>query len=79
MLTIGILNNMPEPAIRSTERQFTDLLTEAVLHTPPDIRWFSFLPRVGYAAADVLWETAHLDGLIVTGNEPCAARLNDEP
>ena len=52
MLTVGILNNMPQAAVRSTERQFTELLTEAALDIPLEIRWFSLLPRIGYASVD---------------------------
>lgn len=79
MLKIGVLNNMPEAAIRSTERQFAELLTEAALELPIQIRWFSFTPRRGYALVDDLWCLDHLDGLIATGTEPREARLEDEP
>jgi len=79
MLTIGILNNMPQAAVRSTERQFTQLLTEAALDIPLEIKWLSLFPRDGYACVDTLWEASCLDGLIATGTEPRAYRLNNEP
>jgi homoserine O-succinyltransferase/O-acetyltransferase len=77
MLTVGILNNMPEAAIRSTERQLGELLssTSSDLH----LRWFSFQPRRGYEGVEDLWAFNHLDGLIVTGTEPRASVLSDEP
>jgi homoserine O-succinyltransferase/O-acetyltransferase len=80
MLTIGILNSMPEAAVRSTERQFGELLTEAAgLDIPLRLKWFSLQPRDGYGSSDDLWATPHLDGLIATGTEPRAAYLNEEP
>ena len=80
MLTIGILNSMPEAAVRSTERQFGELLTEAAgSDIPLRLKWFSLQPRDGYGSSHDLWATHHLDGLIATGTEPRAARLNEEP
>ena len=80
MLTIGILNSMPEAAVRSTERQFAELLTEAAgLDIPLQLTWFDLRPRDGYGSAHDLWATPHLDGLIATGTEPRAACLTDEP
>jgi homoserine O-succinyltransferase len=71
MLTIAILNSMPEAVARSTERQFKELLTEAAgVDTSLHLRWFSLQPRDGY-------DSVH--GLIATGTEPRAARLSDEP
>jgi homoserine O-succinyltransferase/O-acetyltransferase len=80
MLTIGIFNSMPEAAVRSTERQFGELLTEAAgSDIPLRLRWFSLQPRDGYGSSHDLWATHHLDGLIATGTEPRAAYLNEEP
>ena len=80
MLTIGILNSMPEAAVRSTERQFGELLTEAAgSDIPLRLKWFSLQPRDGYGSSHDLWATHHLDGLIATGTEPRAAYLNEEP
>lgn len=75
-MLIGILNNMPEAALRSTERQFLELLTEAALDIPLQLKWFSLERRDGYGT---LHDIDHLDGLIVTGTEPRASRLDDEP
>ena len=77
MLTVGILNNMPEAAIRSTERQLRELLSATSGHL--DLRWFSFQPRRDYERVEDLWALDHLDGLIVTGTEPRAPVLSDEP
>ncbi|MBV9115860.1 MAG: homoserine O-succinyltransferase, partial [Acetobacteraceae bacterium] len=77
MLTVGILNNMPDAAVRSTERQFRTLFASA--GRPARLRWFSFAPRHGYEPAGALWGSGWLDGLVVTGTEPRAPRLRDEP
>lgn len=88
-IVIGLVNNMPDSALRSTERQFTELLAEGAQGRAIRLRWFSLpeLPRGEaarshldgrYEAIERLWAGA-IDGLIVTGNEPCAARLPDEP
>ena len=79
MLTIGVLNSMPESAVRSTERQFVEILTEAALGIPLDLKWFSLTPRAGYGTVDDLWLIRHVDGMIATGTEPRAGRLQDEP
>ena len=65
MLTIGIWNNMPEAAIRSTERQFLDLLATTGRSIA---RTDGFLStRQGYEPIEALWAGGHLDGLVVTG------------
>ncbi|WP_407522149.1 homoserine O-succinyltransferase MetA [Methylobacterium oryzisoli] len=83
-LTVGLLNNMPDAALAATERQFERLLG-------PGVRLLRFhLPEIarGPQAADYLaprsapadaMESAGLDALIVTGCEPRAACLTDEP
>jgi homoserine O-succinyltransferase len=88
-LTIGLLNNMPDAALRATERQFAALLAEAAGGVEIELRLFA-LPRVQrgpeacammagrYERAAALAD-AGLDGLIVTGLEPRAADLRDEP
>jgi len=80
MLTIGIVNNMPAAAIPSTERHFRDLLAAACQNTPFQIRWFRLTGArpVNYERLEDLWGS-DLDGLIVTGAEPRAASLPDEP
>jgi len=88
-LNIGLINNMPDAALKATERQFASLLDAA----SPDIQVNLFLyalPTVprgeagrrhvsgAYLDIETLWD-ARLDGLIVTGTEPRAADLRDEP
>ena len=88
-LDIGIVNNMPDAALRSTERQFLTLIDAASgditvrlsLYALPDIcRNEAGRRYVGnfYLSLQNLWDS-HLDGLIVTGTEPRAAKLTDEP
>ena len=86
-LDIGLVNNMPDPALDATERQFRALLRAAddvtvnlTLYTLPEV------PRTDFGREQVsrysdlrdLWKSHH-DGLIVTGTEPRAADLRDEP
>lgn len=83
-LTVGLLNNMPDAALAATERQFARLLGPGVrllrFHLPEIARGpqaAAYLaPRS--APADAM-ESAGLDALIVTGCEPRAASLPDEP
>jgi homoserine O-succinyltransferase len=88
-IVIGLVNNMPDAALRTTERQFCSLLSVASGNIPVCLRLFYLpeLPRqdwdrslVAYGYEDVseLW-AGHIDGLIVTGTEPRAAALTDEP
>ncbi len=88
-LVIGLVNNMPDAALRATERQFRGLLAVAARDRPVTLRLFAApeVPRgqacqayisVAYESVDQLWE-ARLDGLIVTGAEPRARLLEDEP
>jgi len=88
-LTIGLINNMPDAALKSTERQFRELIADAAPGRAVAVRTFSFpaLPRsergrqyIRENHEDVagLWDL-DLDGLIVTGAEPRAERLEDEP
>jgi homoserine O-succinyltransferase/O-acetyltransferase len=80
MITIGIVNNMPAAAIPSTERHFRDLLAAACQDTPFQIRWFrlSGARPQNYERSEDLWDS-DLDGVIVTGSEPKAISLPDEP
>jgi homoserine O-succinyltransferase len=87
-LDIGLINNMPDAALNATERQFVALLRAAAddiavqltLYTLPEV------PRTDFGREQVsrysdfrnLWNSHH-DGLIVTGTEPRAADLKDEP
>ena len=88
-MIIGLVNNMPDAALRTTERQFGALISVASGNTPVHLRLF-YLPEVPrrdwgrtlvnqcYEDISALWAT-HLDGLIVTGTEPGVAALVDEP
>jgi|SRR5579862_372561 len=88
-VTVGLINNMPDAALKSTERQFVDLMHESTHNTAVRLLLFSIpeVPRSATARHDMagryrdvseLWGT-HLDGLIVTGAEPRSANLKDEP
>jgi homoserine O-succinyltransferase len=88
-ILIGLVNNMPDTALRATEAQFRGLLEAAALDQTVKLRLSSFpeLPRAGEAVehiARTYWPIDELlaarpDALIVTGTEPRAARLTDEP
>ena len=87
-IDIGLINNMPDAALNATERQFLALLRAAAddvtvhltLYTLPEV------PRTDFGRDQVsrysdlrnLWNSHH-DGLIITGTEPRAADLKDEP
>ncbi len=88
-LAIGLLNNMPDAALASTERQFRALLAEAGISRSVELTVFALRDkprsdagrryvREQTAGPDAIW-TARLDALIVTGTDPVAARLNEEP
>jgi len=88
-LVIGLVNNMPDGALKTTERQFKGLLRAAAGERAIRVRLFSLpeAPRAPeirayinehYETFDELW-TSRLDGLIVSGTEPRTAVLSDEP
>jgi homoserine O-succinyltransferase/O-acetyltransferase len=88
-LVIGLVNNMPDAALKNTEWQARDLLSRAAGVRPVSLRVFSLpeVPRSDTGRAHVkqyhetieaLWQGG-VDGLIVTGTEPKAARFEDEP
>jgi homoserine O-succinyltransferase len=88
-LTIGLINNMPDAAVEATERQFLDLIRAVTPDVVVQLKLFSIpdVPRAAtmrselaerYRDISELWGT-RLDGLIVTGTEPRAAALTDEP
>src|SRR3989475_1251495 len=87
-LEIGLVNNMPDAALDATERQFRALLDAAAdglvlrltLYTLPEVPRTDFGRRQVSRYSDLgdLWDRHH-DGLIVTGTEPRAADLKDEP
>jgi homoserine O-succinyltransferase/O-acetyltransferase len=89
VLTIGLVNNMPDPALQATERQFMQLLKAAAGNNRIHLHCFS-LPSVKRSQptrrlidsqytdiADL--DRLQIDGLIVTGAEPNAATLPEEP
>jgi len=88
-LTIGLVNNMPDAALQATERQFMRLLRQAAGDIRIDFHCFS-LPSVTRSQPSQ-WRVEkqytdiaelgrlQLDGLIVTGAEPVAATLPEEP
>ena len=89
-LVIGLVNNMPDPALEATEAQFARLLGHAAASLRVRLR-LSFLPEVRrgemgrarlssgtYWPIDAL-QCEPLDALIVTGMEPVAPLLRDEP
>jgi homoserine O-succinyltransferase/O-acetyltransferase len=88
-LTLGLINNMPDLAIEGTEHQFLKLLDGAAENVCVRLKLYSLpgLPRTEWASeylsaryfsTDDLWN-AHLDALIVTGTEPVAFNMKDEP
>jgi len=88
-LTIGLVNNMPDAALQATERQFMRLLRQAAGDIRIDFHCFS-LPSV-HRSQTAKWRVdrqytdiadlgrLRIDGLIVTGAEPNAATLSEEP
>jgi len=88
-VTVGLINNMPDAAVESTERQFADLIRAASSKTIVRLLLFSLpeIPRAEtmrqelaerYRDVSALWDT-HVDGLIVTGTEPKMRNLKHEP
>jgi homoserine O-succinyltransferase/O-acetyltransferase len=88
-IVIALVNNMPDAALHSTETQFSGLLQEASRGQPVRLRLSSLreLPRSPEALQHIrhsYWPLEELlaeplDGLIVTGTEPRAAILAEEP
>lgn len=86
---IGLINNMPDGALQATERQFLTLLESAAenvlvrlsLYAVPEVprgEWGRAHVARFYSDIDELWDS-QLDGLIVTGTEPRASNLIEEP
>jgi homoserine O-succinyltransferase/O-acetyltransferase len=88
-IKIGLVNNMSDEALGATERQFISLLDSASDNMPVHLSFYT-LPGVPrncltanhisshYSNIEDLWD-GHLDGLILTGREPMAANVADEP
>jgi homoserine O-succinyltransferase len=88
-IRIGLINNMPDAALHATEAQFTTLLQAAAGDDYISLRlfWLPEVPRAtevrerlegAYWPIDALFDEP-LEGLIVTGAEPRAAMLSQEP
>ncbi|MDH2357332.1 homoserine O-succinyltransferase [Bradyrhizobium sp. SSUT112] len=88
-LDIGLINNMSDSALMSTERQLFDLLDAATgqlfvrlhfytMEATPRSEWGRDYVRRYYRGIDDLLNRS-LDGVIVTGAEPRAASLTEEP
>lgn len=88
-LDIGLINNMPDRALAATERQFATLLDAASDDIDVRLSFYALpgVPREGpardyvsgsYFSIERLWDTRP-DALIVTGTEPKAPNLPDEP
>jgi homoserine O-succinyltransferase/O-acetyltransferase len=88
-LEIGLVNNMPDAAIAATERQFTGLLEAACGGFDVTLRLYALdeVPRNAEARAAMsrsYHDPGHLrfrppDALIITGAEPRAPTLPQEP
>ena len=88
-INVGLVNNMPDSALVSTERQLFNLLDASAGRVPVHLRLYT-LPRIPrddwgrqyiarhYFELDELWGR-DLDGIIVTGTEPRARYLAEEP
>jgi homoserine O-succinyltransferase/O-acetyltransferase len=89
-VVVGLVNNMPDSALESTEAQFTRLLGAAAGRDSVRVRFFT-LPEVArtpaareHITARGYWHIDELqshppDALIVTGMEPSGRPLPDEP
>jgi len=88
-IDVGLINNMADPVLESTEQQFVRLLVAASEGILVRLRFYSLpnVPRTvegrrhldsSYYGIGELWD-GHCDGLIVTGREPGAPNLKDEP
>lgn len=90
-IVVGLVNNMPDGALEATEHQFEELLSAAEEQVGVSVRLRVFsipeVPRGERGRAYVAARTedigvargARVDGLIVTGLEPRAPTLVEEP
>src|SRR5262249_25694721 len=89
-IDLGLVNNMSDGALHTTERQVLKLLDAAAGDLTVRLRLYSLtdfprtalgerhLERMHYLDEDDLWKTT-LDGVIITGTEPRAPDLAQEP
>jgi homoserine O-succinyltransferase len=88
-LHIGLVNNMPDAMLRTTELQFARLLKDAAGPLDVRLRLFSLgsVPRgpemhgrmAGFYDDAAFLEAANMDALIVTGFQSQAGDLRREP
>lgn len=86
-IVIGLVNIMPPPAMQATERHFNTLLRNTIPARGVRIQRYTLHDDTGisHRHADAGHEgigallNSSLDGLIVTGTEPRAAAMTDEP
>lgn len=86
---VGLVNNMPDAAMRATELQFARLLKEAAGGLDVRLRLFNLrgMERSDQTRARMegfyddasFLQAAHVDALIVTGAQPSCDDLRDEP
>ena len=86
---IGLVNNMPDAMLRTTELQFARLLKDAAGPLDVRLRLFSLrsIPRsvetrgrmAGFYDDAAFLEAADIDALIVTGAQSGAADMRQEP
>jgi homoserine O-succinyltransferase/O-acetyltransferase len=89
VIQLGLVNNMSDAALESTERQFLNILDAAAPDRFVDVRFFSLsrIPRGDLAKRRLIENNygglpelfaSQLDGLIVTGAEPKSPDLRSE-
>ena len=86
---VGLVNNMPDVAMRATEIQFARLLKEAAGSLDVRLRLFSMrsIPRsddtrarmAGFYEDAAFLQASTVDALIITGAQPSMSDLRDEP
>jgi homoserine O-succinyltransferase len=86
---VGLVNNMPDAAMRATEIQFARLLKEAAGALDVRLKLFSLrsIPRgeqarsrmIGFYDDAAFLQAGGIDALIITGAQPSTADLRDEP
>lgn len=88
-VTIGLVNNMGDEALKATENQFRGLVRASCGDVDVQLRLFA-LKRTARSPRALEYISARyepigaamrseLDALIITGAQPRAARLNEEP
>jgi homoserine O-succinyltransferase len=86
-IVIGLVNNMPDPALRTTEYQVRGVLARSShkvtlrIFTLPDVPRPSEIGRITAASYDPIENlyNSPIRGVIVTGTEPKTPNLTDEP